>query len=685
MEPALFVRCYQEVIYRKLWEGIDVVFTPGEKSEMKYTWVVHVGGNPGHIRWHVAGARVRIEGAYLVYETPFGELREGPLRAWQKDGREVPVCWKVVDTEVSLEVGPYDTEQVLYVDPPTRVWGTYYGGSNSYEVAWGCGAALSGNAIGADVYLASDTDSSDLIATTGAHQTIYGGSTQDLFLVKFNASGTRLWGTYYGGAGWDYGGAVACDPNTGDVYLAGGTNSTTGIATAGAHQTSFGGVWDAVLVRFVPATGVRVWGTYYGGSSTEAWSTASVAMSPTDGSIYLTAGTNSDNNISTLNTRAGAHDAFIAKFNSAGSRLWGRYFGGSNTEGYYAVAVSTDANGNPYIASYTQSNDLPTTPGVHQTTYGGGSSDAFVVRFTPAGAITWATYYGGDGDEGSTFSYYSNSIRVVDTYVLVAGTTSSSTGIASPSAFQVAYGGGSSDAFLVCLQQSDGTRAYATYYGGEYADFGYSVAGDGGSGFYLSGFTGSTVGIATAGSWQPALAGASDAFIAKFDGTNWARVWGTYYGGSGTDQGWALVAVGSSSGVELYLGGMTQSSTGIATPGGHKNSLSGGRDAFLVKFLDDQIPMSWRPDGSASPAGAELPSSGSLSVRGRGSRRPVVEVPAVEGPYTWVLYDVAARRLSEGQSEGELPLDLGGYPAGRYILHITGSRLWSLALECPPE
>ena len=42
------------------------------------------------------------------------------------------------------------------------------------------------------------------IATTGAHQTTYGGD-YDAFLVKFNSSGVRQWGTYYGGTGDDNG------------------------------------------------------------------------------------------------------------------------------------------------------------------------------------------------------------------------------------------------------------------------------------------------------------------------------------------------------------------------------------------------------------------------------------------------------------------------------------------------
>ena len=59
----------------------------------------------------------------------------------------------------------------------------------------------------------------------------------------------RQWGTYYGGTGWEEGWSCATD-SSGNIYLAGQTGSTSGIATTGAHQTTFGGNYDAFLVKF---------------------------------------------------------------------------------------------------------------------------------------------------------------------------------------------------------------------------------------------------------------------------------------------------------------------------------------------------------------------------------------------------------------------------------------------------
>ncbi|MBK7945923.1 MAG: SBBP repeat-containing protein [Flavobacteriales bacterium] len=70
------------------------------------------------------------------------------------------------------------------------------------------------------------------------------------------------WATYCGGDDQDESYSVATDP-AGNVYIAGTTRGTTGIATAGSHQPAFADGREAFLVKFNNA-GVRQWGTYYG-------------------------------------------------------------------------------------------------------------------------------------------------------------------------------------------------------------------------------------------------------------------------------------------------------------------------------------------------------------------------------------------------------------------------------------
>src|SRR5690606_6759545 len=117
-----------------------------------------------------------------------------------------------------------------------------------------------------NIYMAGNTDATGGIATPGAHQTTMQGMF-DAYLVKFNSAGVRQWGTYYGDVSMETVGGIATDAS-GNVYLGGLTGSPTSISTPGSHQPVHGAAYngDGMLVKFNTA-GIRQWGTYYGGTT----------------------------------------------------------------------------------------------------------------------------------------------------------------------------------------------------------------------------------------------------------------------------------------------------------------------------------------------------------------------------------------------------------------------------------
>ncbi|MCO6491917.1 MAG: SBBP repeat-containing protein [Phaeodactylibacter sp.] len=227
-----------------------------------------------------------------------------------------------------------------------------------------------------NVYLAGRTGGSSDIAA-GGHQNNFGGGDLDAYLVKFNASGARQWATYYGGLRNDLGFAVATD-GSGNVYLAGITGSENNIAAAG-HQMAFGGgafAGDAFLAKFNPA-GVRQWGTYYGGTSNEQSGRVAVDA---EGYVYLAGTTASMDNIASggfQNALRGSTDLFLARFDPAGARQWGTYYGAVPDD--LALAVAAGPSGDIYVSGYTESYSNFATGGF-QNTYGGGAWDAFLVK-----------------------------------------------------------------------------------------------------------------------------------------------------------------------------------------------------------------------------------------------------------------------------------------------------------------
>ncbi|HRD37898.1 MAG TPA: T9SS type A sorting domain-containing protein, partial [Bacteroidia bacterium] len=138
-----------------------------------------------------------------------------------------------------------------------RKWGTFYG--TNQELGNGCSTDAMGN-----VFMAGETNGfTNVLATTGNHQVTYGGGGFDAYLVKFDSSGVRQWGTFYGGSGVDTGNECDVDAS-GNVFVPGQTTTTlsTVIATATGHQTVYiGSNENAFLVKFedclVPASPVN--------------------------------------------------------------------------------------------------------------------------------------------------------------------------------------------------------------------------------------------------------------------------------------------------------------------------------------------------------------------------------------------------------------------------------------------
>jgi hypothetical protein len=309
---------------------------------------------------------------------------------------------------------------------------------------------------------------------------------------------TRRWGTYFGGLEGESTSFHGCiTDESGNILIAGETPSTGNIATAGAFQTTLSGSDDAFLAKF-SSSGQQLWGTYFGGNSTTGG--YSCAIDPS-GNIYLCGTTKSTTGLATpgafQTTLHGTMDAFLAKFNSSGFRIWCTYYGGNETGTQPWEEFSTcccDTNGNVICSGRTYSPDYISTPGSSQPVYG-GNGDAFLVKFSGSGQRLWATYYGGSGLEGNAMCSISNNGSI-----FITGVTNSANNISTPGCFQPTLAG-SSDAFLASFSP-DGIKLWGTYFGGAGADIGYDCIVDTNDNVYFVGGTTSSTQIATPGAFQ---------------------------------------------------------------------------------------------------------------------------------------------------------------------------------------
>ncbi|MFZ5876474.1 MAG: SBBP repeat-containing protein, partial [Nitrospirota bacterium] len=262
------------------------------------------------------------------------------------------------------------------------------------------------------------------------------------------------------------------------------------------------------------------------------------------------------------------------------------YLGGLGADTGFSIAL--DPAGDIYVAMSTDSVSFPTTTGAFDETYNGGT-DVVVAKLDAAsGALVYATYLGGSGDEplGVSTSVLVSTALAVDALgnAYVGGVTSSPNLPTTPGSWDPSYNDGD-DAFVAKLDASGGSLVYATYLGGSAHEAGRSIAIDGAGSVYVTGGTESSDFPTTLGAFDTTFnggLGATDAYVAKLSADGSQLVYSTFLGGVDADDGFA-VAVDAAG--NAYITGETTGPGFPTTAGAFDQSFNGGGiDAFVAKL-----------------------------------------------------------------------------------------------------
>ncbi|MEO7658140.1 MAG: SBBP repeat-containing protein, partial [Pyrinomonadaceae bacterium] len=545
---------YSKVEYEQVYKGIDLVYY-GNQRQLEYDFKVAPKADPERIKMRFEGAdkiELGSEGDLLLH-TAAGEVRmRAPITYQEIAGVRRQIASRYALTKISnlksensdsysvgFEVAEYDTTKPLVIDP-VLVYSTYLGGSGEDDAN-----SITVDAAG-NAYVIGFTDSTNF-SVTGAVQPAYGGNPQDVFVSKLNAAGTALvYSTYLGGSGQDNGSDIAVDA-AGNAYITGYTGSTN-FPMANAMQPTRTGFYNAFVAKLNPTGSQLVYSTYFGGTVGEFGSAIAVDSS---GNAYV-GGVTSSPDFPKLNPIQSAYggslaDAFVAKFNPAGSQIvYSTYLGGNGNDGVTGIAI--DPTGNAHVTGVTFSSNFPTANPL-QANFRGGAFDAFVTKINPSGtSLIYSTYLGGtDEDRGFRVALDGGG------NAYVAGMTLSQN-FPIVSALQPTFGGGS-DAFITKLNPA-GAISYSTFLGGNGLDGATGLAVTSAGNAYVAGFTTST-NFPLANPLQPLNnGGAFDAFVTKLNMAGTALDYSTYLGGGGYDSGFDIAADSSGN---AYVFGRTDS------------------------------------------------------------------------------------------------------------------------------
>ncbi len=392
---------------------------------------------------------------------------------------------------------------------------------------------------------------------------------------------TLVYSTYLGGSGTDFGRKVVVD-SSGNAYVTGETSSADFpmiYFPSSPYQDAFaGGSKDAFVTKIDPSGTFAVYSTYLGGSDEDYALGIAVDSS---GNAYV-AGDTQSTDFPTVSpyqgTKAGTiNDNFVAKLDADGENLlYATYMGGSEDNKVRMIAI--DGSNNMYVAGYTSSTDFPTVNAWQSTN--NGTYDAYLYELNAAGtALVYSTYMGGSDNQGGLGdSVYDLAVSPAGSAYVIGYTSSND--LPLNNAYQGAYGGGTSDAFVAKFNPG-GSSNFLTYLGGDGEDVGRGIAIDSGGSIYLTGFTSSTD-FPLESAFQPFFAGTHDVFVTAMDTDGTGLFYSTYLGGGGEDEG---TGIGVTASGDAYVVGYTDS-VDLPTILPYQNALSGSSDVLVAKVND---------------------------------------------------------------------------------------------------
>ncbi len=293
---------------------------------------------------------------------------EGTAVAVDSAGNVLVTGRSVLDTFAGVPVANVGRIFVAkYTSTGAEVWaqkaGSYSGGI--LDTGTGIATDNAGNVFVGGVFHSP-------VATFGIGMfTSYGNA--DMFLAKFDATGTLQWARQAGGAGEDTAGGVAVAAD-GSAYLVGAVAGNASFS--GTNVTSVAGAASDGFVAKYAGDGRVTWVRRFGGGGLSAARAVAVdAAGTVHVTGYFSGGVTFGTN--TLKGISGSYDAFLARLDAGGVFAFVQQAGGADLSGDFGLGVGVDAVGNSVITGYFSGtstvggNSLPSR----------GAEDVLVTRF----------------------------------------------------------------------------------------------------------------------------------------------------------------------------------------------------------------------------------------------------------------------------------------------------------------
>ncbi len=264
----------------------------------------------------------------------------------------------------------------------------------------------------------------------GWDKTVANFGTFNIWIVKFDSLGNKLWDKVYGGSAGEALPTLMSEADGGFVMSAVTQSPVSGTIT----QPGIGGQ-DYYLTK-IDSGGNVVWDKRYGGISGDV---CYASIKTNDGGFLLGGNTGSPVSGDITEPSRGSGDIWLIKTDSLGNKQWEKRYGGNKNDRIDELAKAP--GGGYWFSGITYSDS---SYEVSENVYG-GPQDYWIVKIDSVGNKLWDKQFGGDGGE-----YKTSFIVMPDSSIFLAGTS-----FDGQSAVKIDTSKGDGDIWIVHFKYSD--------------------------------------------------------------------------------------------------------------------------------------------------------------------------------------------------------------------------------------